>query len=67
MSGIALVGLAPLSFILSPSFVNFPIDLALGIITTTTTIIITTPTIFFNYYYYTTAATTTITLMLTFK
>jgi hypothetical protein len=64
MSGIALVGLAPLSFILSPSFVNFPIDLALGIIITTTIIIITTPTIFFNY---TTAATTTITLMLTFK
>ena len=30
MSGIALIGLTPLAFILSPSFVNFPIDLALG-------------------------------------
>jgi len=30
MSGLALAGLAPLSFILSPSIVNFPIDLALG-------------------------------------
>ena len=32
MSGIALVGLAPLSFILSPSFINIPVDLALGFI-----------------------------------
>jgi len=32
MSGIALVGLAPLSFILSPSIINFPVDLALGFI-----------------------------------
>ena len=31
-SGYALVGLTPLAFILSPSWLNFPVDLALGVI-----------------------------------